>query len=63
MKMDYINIKEKLPEKGKDVQYIDINGDTGYAFRCNCHNPDCKEWRDVITGYHMMINVVKWKYC
>ncbi len=34
--MDWNYTTSKLPEKGKDIEYIDINGDIGYAFRCAC---------------------------
>jgi hypothetical protein len=33
---EFISIKEQLPEKGKDVEAIDINGNRHYSFRCAC---------------------------
>ena len=59
---DWINVIDKLPEKGKDIEYIDSNGRKGHAFRCACHNLNCKEWRCSITGYGLIVDVVKWKY-
>jgi len=61
--MDWNYTASKLPEKGKDIEYIDINGDIGYAFRCACPNPNCYEWRDIVTGYGLMVDVIKWRYC
>ena len=43
-------IMYKLPEKGRNIEYIDIENNTGYAFRCACSNPNCRERRCVITG-------------
>jgi hypothetical protein len=61
-KIDWIDISDELPEKGKDIEYISSNGSKGYAFRCACPNPNCREWRCTVTGYGLIINVIKWKY-
>jgi hypothetical protein len=60
--MEFTKIKDKFPEKGKDILGIDENGDEYYCYRCNCGNPNCKEWRCSILGYGLMANIVKWKY-
>jgi len=59
---EFINIKDQLPEKGKDIIGVDNNGDISYCFRCNCHNPNCTEWRESLSGYGLIVNIVKWKY-
>ena len=61
--MDWNYTASKLPEKGKDIEYISPTGSTGFAFRCACHNQNCKEWRCSLTGYGLMwIDIDKWKY-
>lgn len=62
-KSDYIDISEQLPIKGKDIKYISSDGTTGFAFRCNCSSKGCLKWRCTITGYELLIDIVKWKYC
>lgn len=62
MKQEFISIKDQLPEKGKDIIGIDKDGNKHYCFRCECHNPNCKEWRSSLTGYGLMIDVDKWIY-
>lgn len=57
---DFIEIDDVLPEKGKDIFALLDNGDFRYCFRCNCHNPNCMEWRDSMTGMGLLVNVVKW---
>ena len=59
---DFINITDKLPEKGKDIIGIDDQDREQYCFRCACHNPNCKEWRCSITGNGLIINILRWKY-
>lgn len=55
-------LKEQLPEKGRDIIGIDENGDKYYCFRCACGNIDCKEWRCSLTGYGLLISIIKWEY-
>jgi hypothetical protein len=62
MENDYININEKLPEKGIDIIGIDEYGDKYYCYRCSCNNLNCKEWRCSMTGYGMIIDITKWQY-
>ena len=58
---DWISINDRLPEKGVDV-HVKINEDETYCvFRCACHNPNCKEWRDSLMGYALMINPQYWR--
>ncbi len=61
-KLDYIDISEHLPIKGKDIKYISSDGNTGFAFRCACKDSNCQKWRCTITGYELMVDIVKWKY-
>lgn len=56
------NIKDELPEKGVDIIGITPNFERMYVFRCNCHNPNCKEWRCSLTGMGMMVDILYWKY-
>lgn len=59
MKSDWILLTDQKPEKGKDIQYMNSDGETGYAFLCKqCGN--C--WRCCITGGGLMIDVIKWRY-
>lgn len=62
MSDEFILIKNQLPEKGKDIVGIDGFENSHYCYRCDCYNPNCKEWRCSITGYGLIIDVVKWKY-
>lgn len=62
MTSEYKSIKDELPEKGKDIIGLDEDGNTYYCFRCNCPNPNCTEWRCSITGFGLIINIVKWQY-
>lgn len=62
MKNEFILVKDQLPEKGKDIIGIDKYGNKHYCFRCDCHNPNCKEWRCSLTGNGLIIDVVKWIY-
>jgi len=57
---NYIMLKDQKPERGKDIEYIDSDGEHGYAYLCNCCG---REWRCTITGGGLMIDVVKWRYC
>lgn len=57
-----IDIDEKLPKKGEDIIGYSSNGDKHYCFRCDCHDPNCKSWRCSLTGFELLIDIVKWKY-
>lgn len=59
---EFFDIKEKLPDKGKDIVGINQRGETVYCFRCACKNPNCLEWRCPITGSALIISINKWKY-
>ena len=54
--------KDELPRKGRDIIGYTSNGEKKYVFRCNCHNPNCTEWRCSITGYGLMVKIVEWEY-
>ena len=56
------NIKDELPEKGKDIIGITPYGEKKYVYRCNCYNPNCTEWRCSLTGYGLIIRIVEWEY-
>ena len=56
------NIKDKLPEKGEDIIGYDSNGNKHYVFRCSCPNENCLEWRCSLTGFGMLVEIIKWKY-
>lgn len=59
----FIDIKDQLPEKGKDIIAIDENDNTHYCFKCACPNPKCNEYRCSITGGALMfLDIIKWKY-
>lgn len=62
LQSNFIEIDDELPEKGKDIVGIDEYGSKYYCFRCACHNPKCMEWRCSITGYGLMVNIVRWTY-
>ena len=62
MNGDLYNIDDIMPEKGKDIIAIHNGGFKVYCFRCNCPNPNCKEWRCSVTGYKIDIDVQKWIY-
>ena len=53
------NISDSLPQKGREIKYIDSNNNEGFAFLCNCCGD---EWRDIITGGALLIKVKYWKY-
>jgi hypothetical protein len=55
-------VKDELPRKGKDIIGYTSDGEKHYVFRCNCYNPNCTEWRCSITGFGMMLKIVKWEY-
>lgn len=59
---EFIDIKNELPEKGKDIIGVTSDGDIKYCFRCNCHVHNCKDWRDSTTGFGLIVNIIKWKY-
>lgn len=56
------NIKDNLPEKGKDIIGYDSENNEYFIFRCNCKVDNCMEWRCSITGLPVLINIIKWKY-
>ena len=58
----YKLISDELPEKGRDIIGIDKYGEKYYCFKCNCKNPMCMEWRCSLTGFGLMVDIVKWKY-
>lgn len=61
MKNKIFDINTKIPEKGVDI--IGYTDDRAvYCFRCNCKNENCLEWRDSITGFHLDVEIKKWKY-
>ena len=57
-----MDIRMELPRKGKDIIATLDDGSTVNVFRCNCRNPNCKEFRCSTTGFSMDINVVTWVY-
>lgn len=58
----WININDVLPDKGKDIIGVDGNGNKHYCFRCACHNDKCTEWRCSLSGFGLIIDIIKWKY-
>ncbi len=62
MEDGFVLVKEKLPEKGKYIIGIDEHGNKHYCFRCACHNPNCKEWRNSLTGSGLIVNIIKYIY-
>lgn len=62
MEEDFILLSDKIPNKGKGVVVIDSDSKIHYCFRCSCKNKSCLEWRCSITGFSLLIDVVKWKY-
>ena len=52
----------ELPIKGKDVIALCTDGLERKVFRCACKNEKCTEWRCAITGFGLIIDVVKWRY-
>lgn len=59
---DYILVTDELPKKGMAILGVNEDGYTYGCYRCNCPNPDCKEWRCSITGYGLIVDIKKWKY-
>ena len=55
---DLILITDQLPDKGRNIIGYDSDGDKHYCFLNTC----CNEWRCSITGYGLLIDIVKWKY-
>lgn len=51
------NVEDEKPEVGKDIEYINSNAETGYAFLGKCG-----EWRCIITGGELLVNVKYWNY-
>jgi hypothetical protein len=54
---DYISIKDQLPEIGKNIIGIDENDNIHY-----CYLSKFNEWRCSLTGFGLIINIIKWKY-
>jgi len=55
-------IKDKLPEKGKDIIGYDSEDNEYFIFRCNCPDINCNNWRCSLTGYEVITKIIKWKY-
>lgn len=57
---DLILISDQMPEKGRNIIGYDEEGEKHYCYRnkCKC----CDDWRCSITGYGLLINIVKWQY-
>jgi hypothetical protein len=49
---------DKKPEINKEIEFIDSKNNHGCAYLCHCGN----EWRDIICGSGVLIDVVKWRY-
>lgn len=62
MEDEYTLLEEKKPDKGKNIIGLDEDDEVYYCFRCNCKNPECNEWRCSVTGYGLMVDIIKWKY-
>lgn len=58
---EWISLKDELPVKGVDVRVKQSDDSECDAFRCACHNENCKEWRCTITGFGLMIDVAQWR--
>jgi len=56
----WFNYPEHTPEPNKDLHIIDSEGYEGYAYLCGCCK---KEWRCVVSGGGLAIDVIKWRYC
>ena len=55
----WYNYPDKIPEPKKTLKVIHSNGYEGYAFLCGCCK---KEWRCVVSGGGLAIDVIKWRY-
>lgn len=51
-----------LPINGKMVIVTENDGSKTHAYRCACENPKCTEWRDVISGSAILLDVKEWEY-
>lgn len=60
--MDFVELKDNMPIKGRDIIAIDKEGSHHYIFRCACSNENCNDYRCSLTGYNISIEFVKWKY-
>lgn len=52
----------RLPAKGKKVIALCADGIEREVFRCACKDDRCTAFRCAITGYQIMIDVIKWRY-
>lgn len=53
------DIRDLKPEPNIDIEYINSDGRHGFAYLCPC----CKnEWRCIVSGSGLLIDVKKWKY-
>lgn len=59
---EYILVKDQLPEKGKNVIGVEEDGSAYECYRCSCPIQNCKTWKCSLTGYALIIDVVKWRY-
>jgi len=48
---------DEIPEKNKDIYYIDSDGKEGIAYLDNSGT-----WYSPITGFLLMIRIVSWEY-
>lgn len=54
---DFIEVSKKLPEKHKNIIGIKDN----YEFQY-CYLGTYNEWRCSLTGFELLIDIIKWKY-
>lgn len=59
---NFVLLKDKIPEKGKHIVAVDKDGYEYFLFRCNCNSEKCITFRDILLGYEMIVDIVKWKY-
>lgn len=58
----FINIKDRIPDKNKNLICIDSNNSYIFCFRCACSVQSCMDFRCSLTGNLIYTNIVKWKY-
>lgn len=59
---EFLLVENNPPLKGKDIEGYDINNERYFCFRCKCSDPDCMEWRCSVSGMHLMVDIVKYRY-
>lgn len=59
--VNMIDINNQYPEQGRDIFAVTSDNIKGYYYRCN-HSPGCKTWKCSISGYTVLVDIVKWKY-